>query len=125
MSTKPEIIDQYTENGITIKVLKGFKEITPRNSTLSNRKPIRQGTKFADEHYNRLLREWCAKKLGRIKTIAEHSSYSMSWFEKRKNGAKILNYADYRSIVLPAMQSVEEAEKLHALAVKYAGKADE
>ena len=126
MTTKTHpVINEYFENGIKITVLEGFKEIVPRNSQLQKTQRRNFQTSFAQDTHNQALKKWCNEKLGRIKALAEHSPYSQSWFEKRKNGAKPISDEEYKRIIAPAIHRTEQTEKLHQLAVKYAGKPDE
>lgn len=110
--SKLEIIDEYFENGIKIKVLKGFTEIKPRNVNLEYPDRIKDSVKYANNYYNQKLRDWCSSRQGRMKEITENSPMSLSWFSQRRYGSRILHRHDYEKIVQPAMKKVEQNEAL-------------
>lgn len=107
---KLDIIDEYEENGITIKVLKGFTEIRPRNTCLEQHHRVKDSIKFANNYYNQKLRDWCSSRQGRMKEITDNSPMSLSWFSQRRYGSRILHKHDYEKIVQPAMHKVEQNE---------------
>jgi len=119
--TSTPVIGEYFENGIKITVLEGFTEIVPKNSKLKNRKLIKRSKRYADEFYNRMLREWCAKGIKRVQALAAHSTYSEFWFEKRKQGQVLVSYQEYTATISIAMQSVENTEQLNKITAKYVG----
>lgn len=106
-----EIIDEYFENGVKIKVLKGFSEIHPRNTCLEQNHRVKDSIKFANNYYNQKLRDWCSSRQGRMKEITDNSPMSLSWFSQRRYGSRILHKHDYEKIVLPAMRKVELSEQ--------------
>lgn len=117
MKDKLEVIDEYFENGIRIKVLKGFTGIKPKTKSNCN-SPIRD-TKHASSFYNNKLREWCESKQGRMKALVENSPMSLSWYQKRRYGSLLLSEYDFKKIIQPAMAKVEHDEQLALITKKH------
>lgn len=117
MKDKLEVINEYFENGIKIRVLKGFTEIKPR--TKSKYSSPNRGTKHASSFYNNKLREWCESKQGRMQALVEKSSMSLSWYQKRRYGSLLLSEYDFKKIIQPAMTKVEHDEQLALITKKH------
>ena len=84
--------------------------------------PKRKNPKpFYDHKYNKLLRKWLTEVDGRAKNLAAESGYSDSWLSARRHGFNQLLVVDY-DILKPAMDRIENHEKLKRITAKHLGK---
>ncbi len=76
---------------------------------------------FRNHKYNTLLRNWLTEVDGRAKNLAAESGYSDSWLSARRHGFNQLLVVDY-DILKPAMDRIENHEKLKRITAKHLGK---
>ena len=102
MTNELNVIQEYYEGDLKIKVIAGFTGIAPRRITTR---------KSSTQTHNNYLAAWCAAKRGRLGKLTKHSPLCRSWFEKRAYKLEPLYTPAFERYVKPLIELIEKLEQ--------------